>query len=188
MTALFARVLGADWFALPEPLRRMHDIEGVATANGRAVVERGRSLAARVIAAIVGFPSAGLDILVCVRFEPCAGGELWQRTFSERSFSSRLSQHPSGKPGLIVESFGPFAFTFELVMARHRLSLVPRGWHAAGIPLPLGLAPMGESYEFADDRGRFNFHVEIAHPWIGLIVRYRGYLVRVDSGAVAHVR
>jgi hypothetical protein len=45
-----------------------------------------------------------------------------------------------------------------------------------GIPMPLALAPRGDSYEFAADR-RFNFHVEIRHPLAGLIVAYRGWLV-----------
>jgi len=39
----------------------------------------------------------------------------------------------------------------------------------------LGLAPGGEAWESAVD-GRFRFHVEIRHPWTGLIVRYRGWL------------
>jgi hypothetical protein len=45
-----------------------------------------------------------------------------------------------------------------------------------GIPLPVVLAPRGDSYEYAEN-GRFHFHVEIAHPITGLIVSYRGWLV-----------
>jgi hypothetical protein len=45
-----------------------------------------------------------------------------------------------------------------------------------GIPLPRALAPRGDSYEFVE-AGRFHFHVEIDHPFTGLIVRYRGWLV-----------
>ncbi len=48
-----------------------------------------------------------------------------------------------------------------------------------GIPLPRWLAPSGEVYESAED-GRFNFNVEIAHRFIGRLVRYRGWLVRRD--------
>ena len=39
-----------------------------------------------------------------------------------------------------------------------------------------GLAPRGDSYEYAEN-GRFHFHVEIAHPFTGLILGYRGWLV-----------
>ena len=63
-----------------------------------------------------------------------------------------------------------------LVVEEGRLRLVVRRWSFAGLPLPAAWAPRGEAYEFAAD-GRFNFHVEIAHPFTGLIVRYRGWLV-----------
>jgi len=53
---------------------------------------------------------------------------------------------------------------------------VVRRWNVCGIPMPRALAPRGNSYEFAQ-AGRFHFHVEIAHPFTGLIVRYRGWLV-----------
>jgi len=45
-----------------------------------------------------------------------------------------------------------------------------------GLRLPRALAPTGNSYEFSE-AGRFNFHVEIAHPMTGLIVRYQGWLL-----------
>ena len=51
-----------------------------------------------------------------------------------------------------------------------------RRWRVFGLPLPLRLAPRGDSYEHAED-GRFHFRVEIGHPLTGFIVRYRGWLV-----------
>jgi len=56
------------------------------------------------------------------------------------------------------------------------MRLVVRRWSLFGIPMPLALAPRGNSYEFAEG-GRFHFHVEIRHPFTGLIVGYRGWLV-----------
>jgi hypothetical protein len=53
---------------------------------------------------------------------------------------------------------------------------VVRRWSVFGIPLPVALAPRGDSYEYAAD-GRFHFHVEIGHPFTGLIVGYQGWLV-----------
>jgi hypothetical protein len=58
-----------------------------------------------------------------------------------------------------------------------RLRLVLRRWSVLGIPLPMWLCPHSDSYEASDD-GRFRFHVEISHPLMGLIVRYRGWLER----------
>jgi hypothetical protein len=63
-----------------------------------------------------------------------------------------------------------------LVIEDGRMRLVVRRWSYLGIPMPLALAPRGNSYEFAQD-GRFHFHVEIGLPFIGLIVAYRGWLV-----------
>jgi hypothetical protein len=42
--------------------------------------------------------------------------------------------------------------------------------------MPRSWAPGGEAYEHGADN-RFNFHVEIALPLIGTVVRYRGWLV-----------
>ena len=58
-----------------------------------------------------------------------------------------------------------------------RLRLVLRRWSAFGVPLPMWLCPRSDSLRAAED-GRFHFHVEIGHPLTGLIVRYRGWLVR----------
>ena len=63
-----------------------------------------------------------------------------------------------------------------LVPDDSRLRLIVRRWSVLGIPLPLALAPSGDSYEYAAE-GRFHFHVEIAHPFFGPIVSYRGWLV-----------
>jgi hypothetical protein len=76
---------------------------------------------------------------------------------------------------LLCESFGPATFGLALVIDDGKLRLVLRRWSVLGLPLPLTLAPRADAYESADD-GRFNFHVEIAQPLTGLIVRYRGWL------------
>ena len=74
------------------------------------------------------------------------------------------------------ESFGPITVALALVATPGRLSLVVRRWTFFGLPLPLVLAPTGDTYESVDN-GRFRFHVEIRAPLIGLLARYRGYLV-----------
>ena len=43
------------------------------------------------------------------------------------------------------------------------------------MPLPRTLLPRGTSFESERD-GRFGFDVEIAAPFVGLIVAYRGRL------------
>ena len=48
---------------------------------------------------------------------------------------------------------------------------------AFAMPLPMWLGPRALAHETAE-AGRFHFHVEISHPLTGLIIRYRGGLVR----------
>ena len=163
--------------SLPAPLQAMHDLDSELAAEGRAEVERGNGLLARVVAFVVGFPRAGKDVPVKVSFRVEDGREHWRRTF-RRPFVPRASRSKAtaGSSGLLCERFGPLNVGMALVCEAGRMRLVVRRWSLFGIPMPLALAPRGNSYEFAED-GRFHFHVEISHPLTGLIVRYRGWLV-----------
>ncbi len=98
------------------------------------------------------------------------------------AFSSVQEQGRGRFERLLCERFGPLNFGMALVLEAGRMRLVVRRWSVFGIPLPLALAPRGNAYEFAQD-GRFHFHVEIGHPFTGLIVGYRGWLVRVVTSA-----
>ena len=42
--------------------------------------------------------------------------------------------------------------------------------------MPMWMAPRSNSFETVAE-GKFRFHVDISHPLLGLIVRYRGWLV-----------
>jgi hypothetical protein len=174
---LYARVLGEAWDTLPAPLRVMHAVQGVLTAQGRADVQRGSGLVARLAAWMFGFPWAGNGVPVEVRFETDGmGGETWHRSFAGRQFRSHQRAGTGRSDKLVCERFGAFVFSLAAVVDRERLRLIPRRWSMLGIPLPRALAPRGDTYEYAEE-GRFCFHVEIALPLIGLIVRYQGYLV-----------
>ena len=104
-------------------------------------------------------------------------GETWTRTFGDQSFSSHQFAGRGRSEQLLCESFGPLTFAMALVPEGERLKLVLRRWSAFGIPLPMWLCPRSNSFETVED-GRFRFHVEISHPLLGLIVRYRGSLER----------
>lgn len=173
---LYRRILGTAWHDLPQPIRDVHDLRGSLTVEGVAQVERGRNLIAHLIAGVFGFPSAGRDVAVAVRFEERGGKEIWTRTFGRHTFSSEQSQGCGRSTHLVVERFGPFRFALALVPLDGRLSIAVRRWSVLGIPLPLALAPSSEGCEYVRD-GRFNFDVAIRLPLIGLIVHYRGWLV-----------
>lgn len=177
---LYRRILADAWSLLPDPIRDMHDLHSKRTAEGRATVDRGAGLLARLIARVIGFPAAARDVPVRVDFERLGDTEIWRRTFAGRSFVSRQSAGAGRSDRLIVERFGIFAVALAVVVDGGKLRLVPRGWSCLGIPLPRRLAPTGDTHEHAAD-GRFNFHVEIGAPLTGLIVRYRGWLAPADN-------
>jgi len=173
---LYRRLLGEAYASLPAPLQAMHDLDGAMSAEGTAAVTRGIGLLARIVAAIVGFPRAGDNVPVRVDFKLENGRERWTRTFAGRSFHSTQEQGRGRFEWLVCERFGPLIGGMALVLDGGRLRLIVRRWSLFGIPLPVWLAPRGGTYEYAEN-GRFHFHVEIAHPFTGLIVGYRGWLV-----------
>ena len=140
-------------------------------------MQRGSGLLARLAAAIIGFPRATADTPVRVEFNAIGEAETWTRTFGNKSFSSGQFAGRGRSERLLCERFGPLTFAMALVPEEGRLRLVLRRWSAFGVPLPMWLGPRSNSHESAED-GRFHFHVEISHPLTGLIVRYRGWLVR----------
>lgn len=175
-SSLYQRILGDAWKSLPTPLATLHNCATKEqNAEGLAHVETGGGLLAWLIITLFGFPRAGQDIPVKVSFQPKEGGELWQRTFSGRTFSSFQWEGKGYFDNLLMEKFGPFTFGLALVSEDEKLKLVIRQWNILGIPLPLSLAPHGDSFEYAAD-GFFCFYVEIKHRLTGLIVRYQGRL------------
>jgi hypothetical protein len=174
---LYQRILGEAWNTLPAPLRAMHSCAGSQVAMGQADVLRGRHPLARLVAFAVGFPAAGERVPVQVIFAANADGERWTRTFAGRSFSSFQSAGHGSSAHLLRERFGPLTFDLALVVEGVKLHLVVRRWSLWGMPLPLVLAPDGDSYETVID-DRFHFQVEIRHRLIGLIVGYHGWLER----------
>jgi hypothetical protein len=172
---LYRRILGDAYEELPPAIRILHDIDGSLRAAGRASIERGRSPLARLGAMIIGFPPAGDDVPVEVRFLVAKGRETWRRTFAGKSFESLQEEGTGRSARLLIERFGPLGFAMAVVVTKDGLELVLRRWTVFGLPLPLWLAPRMKAFEREED-GRFRFHVEIGHPLTGPIVRYRGWL------------
>jgi hypothetical protein len=173
---LYRRLLGEAYEAMPAPLQAMHDRQNEMTAEGAATVTRGRGLLARLAAALVGFPPAGENVPLRVDFKVAQGRERWTRNFAGRAFHSTQEQGRGRFEWLVCERFGPLCAGMALVLDEGKLWLIVRRWSVFGILLPVWLAPRGDSYEYAEN-GRFHFHVEITHPFTGLIVGYRGWLV-----------
>ncbi|MFK0161481.1 DUF4166 domain-containing protein [Rhizobium sp. NPDC090279] len=173
-TPLYQRVMGSAFTHLSEPVRAMHDVFGDGGAKGEAIVTRGRSLAARLVAKLFGFPAAGTHELH-VSFDECNGIEQWTRDFSGQRFRSHLSE----ERGHLVERFGPFRFAFDLPSRGNGLGMEIRQWSFLRLRLPLALAPRSIAHERTQD-ARFHFDVSIALPLVGTVVHYRGWLQQVD--------
>lgn len=183
---LYRRLLGDAWESLPLSLRRMHDLNDSLSAKGRASVERGRGILARLIAAAVGFPPEAADMPIEVNFHARQGREYWKRDFGGHAFSSMQEAGGGRFEHLLCERFGPCCFGMALVIDGGRLRLVLRRWSILSLPLPVAWAPFGDVYEHVDghaDNTRFCFHVEIKHPFTGPIVHYRGWLVLQTAAA-----
>ena len=172
---LYKRILGEAWDALPAPLSAMHNVLGEHKAEGIARVETGKSVIARLLAAVYGFPRAGEQVPLKVSFHQRDGGEIWERDFAGRKFSTFQSEGRGYADKLLLEKFGPVTFWMALVLKQGELHSVTRRWSVFGIPLPLVFAPKASVYEYADGDD-FHFHVEVKHWLVGLIVRYEGRL------------
>ena len=177
---LYRRVLGARYDEMPAPLRHMHDVRDRRAARGRASVERGKGVAARLIAWAFRFPRAGADVPVEVTLTARRGGEVWERRFAGRKMVSIQEAGRGAMDGLLIERFGPFAFSMTVTVVDGRLRLDLRDGWLIGIPLPRLIHPHITAFEHDAD-GRFNFHVDLGLPLVGRIVRYIGWLEQADA-------
>lgn len=177
---LYKRILGDAWDALPAPLARLHNITSKELkAQGIAHVEAGKHPFARLLAALYGFPRAGEQVPVRVTFHRRDNGELWERDFVGRKFSTVQSEGRGYADKLVLEKFGPVTFWMALVLKEGKLHSITRRWSIFGVPLPLIFSPNSSVYEYADGDD-FCFHVEVKHWLMGLLVRYEGKLTPVN--------
>jgi len=163
-------------------VRGLHDFDVERAAEGRAAVERGKGWIAQRIARTFGFPEAGEDIPVSVTFRREGDREMWRRNFGGAEFSSMQEKGRGRSDRLLCERFGRCTFGLGLVVDEGRLRLIIRRWSIFGLAMPLWLAPACDAYECETD-GRFRFFVELRYRFIGLIVRYKGWL-KVMPGPV----
>jgi hypothetical protein len=178
--ALYRRLLRARFESLPARVRELHDVTETAAWVGRADVERGASLASRLLAMLFSLPPEGKDQPLCVTFEPHGGREIWTRAFGTRKFRSVQLE----KDGLLRERVGPTCLVFALDASREGLALRLLDVLVLGIPMPRMLHPCVRTMESETD-GRYRFEVSSHLPTGGLLVRYAGWLERADAPASA---
>jgi len=171
---LYRRLLGAAFDTLPPRVRELHDLDGVSVWQGRAKVERGRSLAARIAATLSSLPPEGDDQALRVTFAAVGDKEIWARQFGKALF--RSVQYERG--GLLRERVAFATFVFAATATTHGLSLRLDGFRLLGIPMPRMLHPAIDTFESERD-GRYRFEVEAHLPLFGLLIGYSGWLEQV---------
>lgn len=176
-TPPFKAVLGGAFDTLPPRVRELHSHEGIAKWSGEAVVTCGKNPLARIIAAFTGINIKSGKTPVTVTLSPEKGRELWTRNFGGRSFYSVLEAGTGRNTHLITERFGVIKIAMALTRDEDRLVFTPRRWSLLGCPMPNGLLPCGDSYEF-EEGGIFHFDVTMRVPFIGQIAAYKGWLTR----------
>jgi Domain of unknown function (DUF4166)/Saccharopine dehydrogenase NADP binding domain len=172
---LYKQLLGSAFETLPTKVKALHGATEARRWTGTADVRRGSGVLARIIALMIGFPSAASQVPVSVAFTPEENGERWTRQFARKTFSSFQQRGVGMNDYLLIERFGIVSVALALVVDENRLLLVPRRWAFFGIPLPKFLLPTGVSFETEKDN-QFCFDVEISAPLVGLIVAYKGVL------------
>lgn len=170
--ALFRRLLGRRFAALPPAVRAVHGGEAPARFTGRAVARGGAGRGAALVRRTLGLPPSG-PCAVEVDILPDGRGETWRRRFGASRFASRLVD--MRRLGTFEERFGPLRFAFRLDPTPRGVAWRAEGWSLCGLPLPRRLAPRMRA-RAKEDGGRYRFRVAVAHPWLGLLFAYRGDL------------
>jgi hypothetical protein len=170
--SLFQRVL-AGFDMMPAAVREAHAPDPARELLGEVDIDGAENPFGHAIAWIIGFPSTGRGLKASVTIEREGAGEVWVRRFGTATFASHLSEVG---PGKLAERFGPITFDlapsadaqgFKLAIVRARLG---------ELPLPRFLTPQTDAGGNVDGNGRYRFDVAISLPFIGRLVRYRGWL------------
>jgi hypothetical protein len=167
----FERLLGSMLTQLPLPVRRAHSLRAPFAMVGSAEITTASGLCPWLIFWFAGLPCAGRDVDVRVVFEPKENGEeYWDRRFADRGYTSTRDQ------GFLIEHFGPFDLRFQLNVLPQGLAWTLVGWRSLRVPLPRWSVPRIKCLESADG-DRYTFDIDVAFPWIGRLIHYRGWLV-----------
>ena len=172
---LYKRVLGHAWDQLAPEIQQLHSVSSASSFVGRCTVDRGRNPLSWLVATLIGFPKAGSDQSISVTLTADGDTERWTRLIGGRTFSSVQHAGRGRAEWLVRERFGAVSVDLALVVDGVNLRYIVRRWALLGIPLPLSFGPRSTALESVQD-GKFTFQVEVGHPFVGLIVRYRGML------------
>lgn len=174
---VYQAVLGDAAGSLFPAVRELHRTDQGRSFRGLCHVTRGNNPLSHIVSAIMGFPKSGENVPVTVTITPTDSGENWARNFDGRRFSSHHRLGTGRWERHVTEQFGPISIHMAVLEEAGKLRIETQGWSIFGIALPRFLKPGGDVFETEDDRGRFNFHVDLTAPIFGRLCKYEGYLV-----------
>ncbi|HET7931325.1 MAG TPA: DUF4166 domain-containing protein [Rhodanobacteraceae bacterium] len=174
--ALFPSLLGDEWQALDESVRRMHGATPHVRARGEADVGGAANAAARCLRRVIGLPPPGTRRPLAFAIDRTGRRETWQRDFAGRPLRSVLDP----ARGRLRERMGPMTFLFDLRRDGNAIDWQLRRTRLLGIPLPRWMSGAVLSRSGARD-GRYVFEVDVRMPLVGTLVSYRGWLELVDA-------
>jgi hypothetical protein len=169
MLSLYRRLLGTRFDDLPVALRRFHDFEGGGRATGVFQVERGRGWLRNIVAMLMGFPPAGVNLPVVLEVVVEGDRERWVRRFPTKTVVSTQWE----RDGLLMEAIGPYSFSCSLKNEGSKLVYEFRRAWLAGMPLPFWLQGRADGMVTGDETG-WLVNVRIFAPVLGEIIHYEG--------------
>lgn len=175
---LYPRAMGAAFADLPEALQRFHAVEDTVLYRGQVEVRHGGPLG-RALARAEGMPTRAGKMPFRFRATRDGDGEIWERDFD--GHLTRSTQWLKA-PGVIEEQVGTSRFEMVPQVREDRLHIPITAVSGFGLPVPMALMRECKGVEAVDAEGRITFDVQ-ARVWgIGLVIRYRGVLDRVEEG------
>jgi hypothetical protein len=168
--ALFSSILGPAFALLDPKLRWIHGGEG-RDLSGTVTVERGSSLIARALGALMSLPPTRTNAQILVRIDVHEHEERWIRTYAG---GHRMSSTLYKEGNELVERVGPAALTFRVVTCDGGMDWKLQKVSMLGVRLPATWFQVSARVD--ESQGRYHFLIDSALRGVGRIVRYEGLL------------
>jgi hypothetical protein len=167
---LFRRLPGVELDALAPSIRTLHLHPNDGCYRGEVEVQQGRGVMAALCIRALRLPAAGRGpIEVDIAID--ADRERWTRHMGGRTLRSLLWE----EDGLLCEQIGGLTLQFALCAQAGAMQWRAVGARWLGLPLPASAFTRVVAREY-DEAGRYHFDASATLPWIGLLLRYRGWL------------
>ncbi len=162
---------------LPQAVQTLHSDPGVY--EGRCDIQRGQGRLVSTILNFAGFPRTGRDVPVRVAVVRDGQHWLWIRDFAGHVTRSRLCYDP--KTWCVRERFDLVSIWLKPLIVEGKLQIDIQRLTLLRLTVPTILLPRSSTFEMQDDRGRYVFDVSAEAPFLGLLIRYHGWLTPVHD-------